>query len=141
MTTILGYTSRQACAGGGVTYRQLDYWTRTGLAHPSVDIGAGSGRRRRWSYRDIVRLAVIAELIASGMSHEQIRVLMGGLTLPMDLADSTIFVANGARGVTSTDAIPQLLRSMRGVLTLIPLTTVQQQVDLRLGAPDDHFRP
>lgn len=137
-TAALGYTSLQAVAGAGITYRQLDYWVRTGLARPSLD--DGSGHRRRWTYRDIIHLAVIAELLASGMGFERIRVLMGGLTLPMDLADSTIFVANGARGVTPTDAVPQILRSMRGVLTLIPLTTVQQQVDERLGAPDDHFR-
>src|ERR1035437_6519873 len=31
-----GYRGPTACRAAGITYRQLDYWARTGLAEPSV---------------------------------------------------------------------------------------------------------
>ena len=32
----LGYRGPTACRAAGITYRQLDYWARTGLVEPSV---------------------------------------------------------------------------------------------------------
>ena len=32
----VGYRGPTACAAAGITYRQLDYWARTGLVEPSV---------------------------------------------------------------------------------------------------------
>ncbi|MCX8528051.1 MAG: transcriptional regulator, partial [Candidatus Nanopelagicales bacterium] len=32
----IGYRGPVACAAAGITYRQLDYWARTGLVTPSV---------------------------------------------------------------------------------------------------------
>lgn len=31
-----GYRGTVACAAAGITYRQLDYWARTGLVRPSL---------------------------------------------------------------------------------------------------------
>lgn len=61
------YSSSEACAMAGVTYRQLDYWTRTGAARPSV--GAyGSGSQRRWSPADISVLRCLGRLALLGCS-------------------------------------------------------------------------
>ncbi len=35
-----------ACKAAGITYRQLDYWARTGLVEPSVRGATGSGTQR-----------------------------------------------------------------------------------------------
>jgi hypothetical protein len=32
----VGYRGPTACAAAGITYRQLDYWARTGLVEPTV---------------------------------------------------------------------------------------------------------
>ena len=32
----IGYRGPTACKAAGITYRQLDYWARTGLVEPSV---------------------------------------------------------------------------------------------------------
>lgn len=40
----IGYRGPTACAAAGITYRQLDYWARTGLVEPSVRPAHGSGR-------------------------------------------------------------------------------------------------
>lgn len=38
------FTAQDVCAVAGITYRQLDYWTRTGHLHASADSGAGYDR-------------------------------------------------------------------------------------------------
>ncbi|MFZ2272130.1 MerR family transcriptional regulator, partial [Corynebacterium variabile] len=42
----VGYRGPQVCQITGITYRQLDYWTRTNLIHPSVAEATGSGSQR-----------------------------------------------------------------------------------------------
>ena len=42
----LGYRGPTACSAAGITYRQLDYWARTGLVEPSVRAAHGSGSQR-----------------------------------------------------------------------------------------------
>ena len=39
----LGYRGPTACTAAGITYRQLDYWARTGLVEPSIRGAHGSG--------------------------------------------------------------------------------------------------
>jgi hypothetical protein len=38
-----GYRGPTACNAAGITYRQLDYWARTGLVEPTVRGATGSG--------------------------------------------------------------------------------------------------
>ena len=45
----------------GATYRQLDYWARTGVVTPSISAAAGYGSRRRWSDRDVVAVARVTD--------------------------------------------------------------------------------
>ena len=42
--TEMGYRGPQACKIVGITYRQLDYWTRTGLVVPSISRLRAPGR-------------------------------------------------------------------------------------------------
>ena len=39
----MGFRGPIACRAAGITYRQLDYWARTGLIEPSVRPATGSG--------------------------------------------------------------------------------------------------
>jgi DNA-binding transcriptional MerR regulator len=72
-TTALGYRGPQVCAIVGITYRQLDYWARTGLLHPSITQARGSGSQRVYSYSDLVQLKVIKRLLDSGVSLQAAR--------------------------------------------------------------------
>ncbi len=70
-----GMSSPEACRRAGITFRQLDWWVRTGLIAPSVRAARGCGTRRRWSDDDVRILAAMARvdplqrrLIASAMS-------------------------------------------------------------------------
>ena len=62
-----GYRGPTACNAAGITYRQLDYWARTGLVEPSVRGAAGSGSQRLYSFRDILILKVIKRLLDAGI--------------------------------------------------------------------------
>ncbi|HEY7045537.1 MAG TPA: MerR family transcriptional regulator [Nocardioidaceae bacterium] len=69
----VGYRGPMACAAAGITYRQLDYWARTGLVEPTVRTAGGSGTQRLYSFRDILLLKVIKRLLDAGVSLQQIR--------------------------------------------------------------------
>ena len=69
----LGYRGPTACSAAGITYRQLDYWARTGLVEPTVRGATGSGTQRLYSFRDILLLKVIKRLLDAGISLQQIR--------------------------------------------------------------------
>ena len=57
-----GFSSSEVCAMAGVTYRQLDYWTRLGLVSPSITPAAGYGSQRRWSTADLAAVTRIGEI-------------------------------------------------------------------------------
>jgi len=63
----------------GITYRQLDYWARTGLVTPSVRAADGSGTQRLYSFTDVVELRIIKRLLDAGVSLRQIRDAIGYL--------------------------------------------------------------
>ncbi len=68
-----GYRGPAVCKVVGITYRQLDYWTTTGLVTPSVRDAEGSGSQRLYSFEDIVQLKVIKNLLNTGVSLQRIR--------------------------------------------------------------------
>lgn len=61
------------CEIAGITYRQLDYWARTGLLVPSARAAAGSGTQRGYTDDDILRACVIATLLDAGFSLQTVR--------------------------------------------------------------------
>jgi DNA-binding transcriptional MerR regulator len=63
----------------GITYRQLDYWARTGLVTPSVRAADGSGTQRLYSFTDVVELRIIKRLLDAGVSLRRIREAIGYL--------------------------------------------------------------
>lgn len=86
------FRAPQVCNLVGITYRQLDYWARTGLLKPSVRSARGSGSQRLYSFTDVVQLKVIKRLLDAGMSLKKIRQAIDILRnqLQSDLADVTL---------------------------------------------------
>src|ERR1700731_3188817 len=68
-----GFRGPQVCSLIGITYRQLDYWARTGLLRPSIADARGSGTQRRYSYHDVLELKVIKQLLDAGISLQRAR--------------------------------------------------------------------
>jgi len=71
--TISGFRSPQVCKVVGITYRQLDYWDRSGLLGPSLQVASGSGTQRLYTFQDVVTLRVIKRLKDAGTSLHKIR--------------------------------------------------------------------
>jgi DNA-binding transcriptional MerR regulator len=70
---VVGYRGVTACHAAGISYRQLDYWARTGLVVPGVRDATGSGTQRLYSFRDLVVLKVVKRLLDAGVSLQNIR--------------------------------------------------------------------
>jgi MerR HTH family regulatory protein len=77
--TRIGYRGPTACAAAGVTFRQLDYFARTGLVEPSARAAVGSNSQRLYSFNDILALKVVKCLLDTGISLQQIRGAIGHL--------------------------------------------------------------
>lgn len=64
-------TSSQVCRLVGISYRQLDYWVRTGAIESPDNKSLGSGRPRVWTPEDVRRLkAVVAQMREAQMILE-----------------------------------------------------------------------
>ena len=113
-----GYRGPTACKAAGITYRQLDYWARTGLVEPSVRGATGSGTQRLYSFRDILVLKVVKRLLDTGVSLQQIRVAVTHLRERgvEDLAQITL-MSDGASvyECTSADEVIDLVQGGQGV--------------------------
>ena len=74
-----GYRVPEVCRTIGITYRQLDYWARTGLVTPSIREAGGSGTQRLYSFKDLVQLRVIKKLIDAGVTLQRVKSRYGEL--------------------------------------------------------------
>jgi DNA-binding transcriptional MerR regulator len=127
----IGYRGPTACAAAGITYRQLDYWARTGLVEPSVRAAHGSGSQRLYSFRDILVLKVVKRLLDTGISLQQIRAAVQHLRDrgSADLAQVTL-MSDGVSvyECTSADEVVDLLQGGQGVFG-IALGRVWREVE------------
>jgi DNA-binding transcriptional MerR regulator len=127
----IGYRGPTACTAAGITYRQLDYWARTGLVEPSVRAAQGSGSQRLYSFRDILVLKVVKRLLDTGISLQQIRAAVAHLRSrgTDDLAKVTL-MSDGVSvyECTSSDEVVDLLQGGQGVFG-IALGRIWQEVD------------
>jgi DNA-binding transcriptional MerR regulator len=114
----LGYRGPTACNAAGITYRQLDYWARTGLVEPTVRSATGSGTQRLYGFRDILLLKIIKRLLDAGVSLQQIRTAVTHLRArgTDDLTRVTL-MSDGASvyECTSNDEVIDLLQGGQGV--------------------------
>jgi DNA-binding transcriptional MerR regulator len=149
----LGYRGPTACKAAGITYRQLDYWARTGLVEPGVRPATGSGTQRLYGFRDILVLKVVKRLLDTGVSLQQIRVAVSHLrergvddlaqiTLMSDgasvyecmSADEVIDLVQGGQGVFGI-AVGRVWREVEGSLAELP---GERPDDLEEAEPSDH---
>ncbi|MEU5954231.1 MerR family transcriptional regulator [Streptomyces sp. NPDC047525] len=114
----IGYRGPTACAAAGITYRQLDYWARTGLVEPSVRSAGGSGTQRLYSFRDVVVLKIVKRFLDTGVSLQNIRTTVQHLRDRgfQDLERMTL-MCDGATvyECTSPDEVHDLLQGGQGV--------------------------
>lgn len=134
----VGYRGPVACAAAGISYRQLDYWARTGLVVPGVRDAQGSGSQRLYSFRDVLVLKVVKRLLDTGVSLHNIRTAvdllrsrgiddLAGITLLSDgttvyactSQDEIIDLLAGGQAVFGI-AVGRVVREMEGQLASLP---------------------
>ncbi len=143
-----GYRGPVAARAAGITYRQLDYWARTGLVEPAVRGASGSGSQRLYGFRDILVLKVVKRLLDTGVSLQQIRTAtevlrshgvedLANITLISDgasvyectSADEVIDLVQGGQGVFGI-AVGRVWREVEGTLAELPAEREEQVVDV-----------
>ena len=139
-----GYRGPQVCKIVGITYRQLDYWARTELVRPSVMDANGSGTQRLYSYRDLVELKVIKQMLDAGISLQSARKAVESMRdFKKDLTSARIVIQGPTVVLVETDEqVMDLLRGGQGVLSMVlelePLqNTITEAVQLALNIDTD----
>jgi DNA-binding transcriptional MerR regulator len=137
-----GYRGPQTCKIVGISYRQLDYWTRTGLVTPSLQAAQGSGTQRLYSFNDLLQLKVIKSLTDAGASLQKVRQAIDYVRdhLDDDWARVTILAdGSGVYACTSDAEVVDLIRSGQGVFgAVVAVGKVRDQLqgDLRELRPE-----
>jgi DNA-binding transcriptional MerR regulator len=131
-TDRIGYSGKSTAEIVGITYRQLDYWARTDLIRPSMTDASGSGSRRQYTYRNLLELKVVKSLLDAGIRLEQVREVFAYLQdeLGEDIATANL-VVNGSQPtlVRSGEEVIDLLKHGQGVLNILPLSGVVDELD------------
>ncbi len=117
----MGFRGPVTCSVVGITYRQLDYWARTGLVNPEIRGAGGSGTQRLYSFRDILLLKVVKRLLDAGISLQQIRTAIDHLRARgiQDLSEVTL-MSDGASVYEATNdhEVVDLLRGGQGMFAI-----------------------
>ncbi len=126
-----GFSGTKAAQIVGITYRQLDYWARTDLVRPSLTDAAGSGSRRQYSYRDLLELKIIKNLLAAGIKLESVREVFEYLRthVDSDIAAAHIVISGTQVLLCDGEQLIDTVRAGQGVLNVLPLAGVKGEVD------------
>jgi DNA-binding transcriptional MerR regulator len=114
----IGYRGATACSAAGISYRQLDYWARTGLVEPSIRTASGSGTQRLYGFRDILVLKIVKRLLDAGVSLQNIRTAVDHLrNRGVTELERITLMSDGASiyECASPDEIIDLLQGGQGV--------------------------
>jgi len=137
-----GFSGAKAAEIVGISYRQLDYWARTDLVRPSVADASGSGSRRRYGYTDLLELKVIKSLLDAGIRLENVREIFHYLRdiLGQEITSANLVIQGSTSVVIQSDGeLIDLIHRGQGVLNILPLGGVRDEMDARIRAlrPDD----
>ena len=128
------YTATEAARIAGISYRQLDYWDRTGLISPSTQEAHGSGSRRAYSYRDLVDLRTVKTMLDANISLAAVRKVMHVLQgyPSLDIPDLTVVMLGESVRLCSRDELVEIVRNEKGMLNVLPLSGITESLDNEL---------
>ena len=128
------FSAPKAAQIAGITGRQLDYWARTDLVRPTVAFPDGSGTRRAYSYRDLLELRMIKNLLDAGITLESVREVFICLrnSFPDDFSSIHLVISGNQVVLCDGDSWMDLVRKGQGVLNVLPLASVKEEIDAAL---------
>jgi DNA-binding transcriptional MerR regulator len=129
-----GFSGTRTAQIVGISYRQLDYWARTDLVRPSLAEATGSGSRRRYSYRDLLELRMIKNLLDAGIRLETVRDVFDNLRayVGADIAAANLVISGSQIVLCDGDQLIDVVRRGQGVLNVLPLASVKEEIDLAI---------
>ena len=131
-----GWSGTRTAEVVGITYRQLDYWARTDLVRPAMADAKGSGTRRMYSYRNLLELKIIKQLLDAGIRLEVVRDVFNELRTRLgdDLTAAKLVIAGASAMLALDDGeLIDLVHRGQGVLNILALGTVQSEVDASIS--------
>jgi DNA-binding transcriptional MerR regulator len=133
------FSGKSAADVVGITYRQLDYWARTNLIRPTAADATGSGSRRRYTYKDLLELKVVKRLLDSGIKLTSVRDVFAYMREHVDTEISSAHIVIDGSSVVFCDGenLIDVLRHGQGVLNVLPLAGVKDEVDRRIILLED----
>ena len=128
------FSGTQAADVVGITYRRLDYWARTDLVRPSGTDASGSGSRRRYTYRDLLELRIIKQLLDAGIRLESIRNVFAYLRdhVETEMSAAHLVIDGSSVVLCNGEELIDVLRHGQGVLNIRPMDSVREQVDKQI---------
>ncbi|MCC5948398.1 MAG: MerR family transcriptional regulator [Nitriliruptoraceae bacterium] len=147
-----GYRGPTVCKIVDITYRQLDYWARTGLVEPSFRKASGSGTQRIYSFDDVVRLKVVKRLLDTGVSLQKVRLAIDELRARGRGIAETTLMSDGVSVYAIDDdaqmldllkrgqgvfaiALDPVVDELRGEVTAFPTERIARQDQVPVEAP------
>lgn len=129
------YSTDDLCAGAGISYRQADYWCRTGVLMP-VRRARGSGTQRRFDLDAVVAAAVIRALCYAGTHNSPMpvgvqRALRSDPTL-LALVPGTRTERPTVRPVDGDTILAELRDSTVRILVVCDVEAIRAEVTERL---------
>ena len=126
-----GHSGTRAAQIVGITYRQLDYWARTDLVRPSLADASGSGTRRKYSYRDLLELRMIKNLLDAGIRLETVREVFNNVRTYVgeDITSANLVISGTHVVLCDGDELIDAVRKGQGVLNVLPLANVKTEID------------
>lgn len=136
------FSGKSAAEVVGITYRQLDYWARTNLIRPTAADATGSGSRRRYTYKDLLELKVVKRLLDSGIKLTNVRDVFAYMREHVDTEISSAHIVIDGSSVVFCDGenLIDVLRHGQGVLNVLPLAGVKDEVDRRIILLEDRTK-
>ena len=135
MAVEMSFSGKRSAEIVGISYRQLDYWARTDLVRPSLADASGSGTRRSYSYKDLLKLKVIKTLLDAGLRLEVVREIFAYMRdqLGEDVESANLVVCGTNSVVTRSGAeLIDLVQRGQGVLNVLPLAGIKDEVDSKI---------
>lgn len=105
-----------------ISYRNLDYWARTGLVRASIRGAGGRGSRRLYAFEDLVALRVVRQLRAAGIPLQAIRRAVRYLQAHAEKPLTTVaLVADGKRVLVSSGDARSMIDATAGGQVVIAI--------------------
>ena len=124
-----------------VSYRNLDYWAKTGLVRSSIRQAQGKGTRRVYAFEDLVALRLVRRLRDAGVPLQAIRRAVQYLQRHSERPLTTLaLVSDGSRILALTEDPRRMVEATAEgqVVVAINVEPIRRTLEAsvsRLGAP------